>query len=74
MDQIIIIITVFSVLSAIFLLLRLWTRVKVQHLPLRADDWVIILAWVFSLAYGIDVCIRKNMPPLVYFPFPAATS
>ncbi|KAK5634802.1 hypothetical protein RRF57_010515 [Xylaria bambusicola] len=57
-SQIIIIITFFTTLPAASLFFRLWTRVGIQNLRLTADDWIIIVAWVFTLAYGINVCTQ----------------
>ncbi|KAK5637570.1 hypothetical protein RRF57_013285 [Xylaria bambusicola] len=59
-SQIIIIITFFTTLPAASLFLRLWTRIGIQNLRLTADDWIIIVTWVFTLAYGINVCTQTR--------------
>lgn len=58
-DQIVIIQIFFISLSTLTLVLRQMTRLMIQHRPMGADDWVITLAWVFSLAFSIDVSVRK---------------
>jgi hypothetical protein len=47
------------VLSTLFLALRQWVRFGIQHVSMGIDDWTIIVAWVFTTAYGIAVCICK---------------
>lgn len=49
----------FTVFSGLILALRLWSRAFLQAMPLSADDWTISLAWLLSLVFGIDVCLRK---------------
>ncbi|KAI0531864.1 hypothetical protein GGR58DRAFT_492099 [Xylaria digitata] len=51
-EEVIAIVTVFQVFSSAALALRLWTRLRIQHLRLGADDWVIITAWTTDLALG----------------------
>ncbi|GAW14674.1 hypothetical protein ANO14919_040770 [Xylariales sp. No.14919] len=51
-EEVIAIVTVFQVLTTVALALRLWTRLRIQHLRLGPDDWVILVAWTADLALG----------------------
>jgi hypothetical protein len=57
--QVIAILTSMVSLSAVVLATRLTIRLTIQRLPFGADDWTIIAAWIFSLAFTVDVCTRK---------------
>ncbi len=45
--------------STAVLALRLWTRIRIQGMPLGADDWTILASWLFSIAFTVNVCTRK---------------
>ncbi|KAI8623037.1 hypothetical protein F5Y19DRAFT_482132 [Xylariaceae sp. FL1651] len=47
-------------LSSIVLVLRLWTKLGIQHTCLAADDWAIIISWFFAAFYGIGVARRDT--------------
>ncbi|KAK2071666.1 hypothetical protein P8C59_006072 [Phyllachora maydis] len=47
-------------LSSIFVLLRLATRIQLKRTSFKADDYVIITAWIFSLGFSIDVCMQTR--------------
>lgn len=49
----------FTVFSAVVLALRLWSRTMVQSMSLGADDWTILAAWLLSLVFAVDVCVRE---------------
>lgn len=49
----------FTVFSGVVLAIRLWSRALVQAMPLGTDDWTILLAWVLSLVFAVDVCERE---------------
>ncbi|KAI0873270.1 hypothetical protein GGS24DRAFT_402324 [Hypoxylon argillaceum] len=51
-EEVIAIVTVFQALSTLTLALRLWTRLRIQHLRPGPDDWVILTAWALDLALG----------------------
>lgn len=48
----------FTVFSAVVLALRLWSRILIQTMPMGADDWTIVVAWILSLVFAVDVCMR----------------
>ncbi|RYP15842.1 hypothetical protein DL765_005456 [Monosporascus sp. GIB2] len=65
-----------QVLATIFLLPRLWIRIGVQRVGLGADDWMIIVAWLLNIGYGVEVCMqtkyglgkhRDDLPPDIDF-------
>ncbi|RYP41248.1 hypothetical protein DL769_011622 [Monosporascus sp. CRB-8-3] len=57
-------------------MLLLWNhaakRIGVQRVGLGADDWMILVAWLLNIGYGVEVCMqtkyglgkhRKDLPP-----------
>lgn len=59
-EDVIIIITCMHVLSMAFLIPRLWIRIGVQRVGLGADDWMIIVAWLLNIGYGVEVCMQTK--------------
>ncbi|KAH8888969.1 hypothetical protein GQ53DRAFT_723745 [Thozetella sp. PMI_491] len=66
-----------TALSTIVLVLRIWTRAAVQGMPLGSDDWTILVSWLFSLAFTVNVCTQTqyglgkhvmDLPPTTNFP------
>lgn len=57
-EEVIAIVTVFQALSTLTLALRLWTRLRIQHLRPGPDDWVILTAWALDLALGTIIGFR----------------
>lgn len=57
--EIVTILTCMISLATVVLVLRLMTRLGIQHMAMGADDWTVLAAWVFSLAFTVDVCVRK---------------
>jgi len=58
-EDLIAIVTCMTVLSTFVLILRLWTRLRIQGMRPGADDWTILASWVFSIAFTVNVCVRK---------------
>lgn len=58
--DIIAIVTAMTALSTFVLAVRLWSRIGLQGVSPGADDWTIIAAWVFSVAFTVDVSTRKS--------------
>ncbi|KFA59962.1 hypothetical protein S40285_08011 [Stachybotrys chlorohalonatus IBT 40285] len=59
-DDVLIILITMQVFSTVVLLMRLCTRFAVQHLRLGADDWTIIVSWLFLVAYTVNVCMQTE--------------
>ncbi|OTB06089.1 hypothetical protein M426DRAFT_21209 [Hypoxylon sp. CI-4A] len=49
-----------TVLSTVVVAARIWSRVEIQGSRLGPDDWTIMVAWVFSLAFTGDVIGQTN--------------
>lgn len=47
-------------LSTAVLLLRVWARARVQGIPSTADEWTILISWLFSIAFTINVCVQTK--------------
>jgi hypothetical protein len=62
-ESLIAIVTCMMALSTLILALRVWTRARVQGIPSAADEWTILVSWMFSIAFTINVCIRKYSKP-----------
>ncbi|KAI0512571.1 hypothetical protein F5B22DRAFT_615408 [Xylaria bambusicola] len=58
--EVIAIVTVFQAFSTLALVLRLWTRLKIQHLRLGADNLTIIVAWTLSLALDVLIAFQTR--------------
>ncbi|KAI1311483.1 hypothetical protein F5Y03DRAFT_308211 [Xylaria venustula] len=71
-EEVIAIATVFQAFSTLALILRLWTRLNIQHIRPGTDDFAIITAWALSVAldtlitlqtkYGLGKHLR-DIPP-----------
>lgn len=57
--EVIAIVTVFQAFSTLALVLRLWTRLKIQRLHIGADNLTIIVAWALSVALDVLIAIRN---------------
>ncbi|RYP15629.1 hypothetical protein DL765_005580 [Monosporascus sp. GIB2] len=68
-ESLIAIVTCMVTLSTIVLVLRVWTRARVQGIPSGADEWTILVSWLFSVAFTINVCT----PSLELFYYGEAT-
>ncbi|KAI3333138.1 hypothetical protein F4824DRAFT_473346 [Ustulina deusta] len=58
--EVIAIVTVFQAFSTAALVLRLWTRLRIQHLHPGADDLAILIAWACSLALDILIALQTR--------------
>ncbi|TPX09914.1 uncharacterized protein E0L32_008936 [Thyridium curvatum] len=74
--DIIAIVTAMTALSTVVLAVRLWSRIGLQGVSPGADDWTIIAAWVFSVAFTVDVSTQTayglgkhlgDLPPTTNF-------
>ncbi|RYO89653.1 hypothetical protein DL766_008059 [Monosporascus sp. MC13-8B] len=59
-ESLIAIVTCMVTLSTIVLLLRVWTRARVQGTASGADEWTILVSWLFSVAFTINVCTQTK--------------
>ncbi|CAF9923628.1 hypothetical protein IMSHALPRED_005975 [Imshaugia aleurites] len=50
---------VFLSLSTVFLALRLYTKIRIVP-PIRADDYIVLFAWLLSVVYGATSLERQN--------------
>ncbi|KAH7310709.1 hypothetical protein B0I35DRAFT_514727 [Stachybotrys elegans] len=46
------------VVATLILGLRLYTRSCIQKIRLGAEDWTILVAWLFTLAFAVDLCLQ----------------
>ncbi|TPX11957.1 uncharacterized protein E0L32_007455 [Thyridium curvatum] len=53
-EDIVAIVASLTLLSMLALVLRVWTRLAIQRVALRADDWTILASWAFSVAFTIN--------------------
>ncbi|KAK5635812.1 hypothetical protein RRF57_011524 [Xylaria bambusicola] len=58
--EVIAIVTVFQAFSTLALVLRLWTRIRIQRLHLGADNLTIIVAWALSLALDVLIAFQTR--------------
>ena len=56
------IVSCMMVLATVVLLLRVWTRARVQGTSSGADEWAILVSWLSSVAFTINVCVREFVP------------
>ncbi|KAI0139368.1 hypothetical protein F4776DRAFT_662327 [Hypoxylon sp. NC0597] len=47
-------------LSTVVLVARFWIRLRIQRMCLAADDWTIILSWLFTVAQSVDACLQTR--------------
>jgi len=59
-ESLVAIVTCMMCLSTIFLVLRVWTRARVQGIPSAADEWTIVISWLFSIAFTVNVCVQTK--------------
>ncbi|KAK4224303.1 hypothetical protein QBC38DRAFT_423809 [Podospora fimiseda] len=59
-ENLIAIVTSMVVFSTIVIVLRLWTRLSIQGVSLAADDWTILVSWLFSVAFTVNVCTQTR--------------
>lgn len=57
-EDVIAIVASLTLLSTLALVLRVWTRLAIQRVALRADDWTIFASWAFSVAFTINAGFR----------------
>jgi hypothetical protein len=58
-EKIVAIVSAMMALAPLVLLVRIWTRFRIQGIPSGADEWSILASWAFSMAFTINVCLRK---------------
>lgn len=58
--EVIAIATVFQAFSTLALVLRLWTRLRIQRLHIGADNLTIIVAWALSVALDVLIAIQTR--------------
>ncbi|KAI1418915.1 hypothetical protein F5Y12DRAFT_789487 [Xylaria sp. FL1777] len=59
-EEVIAIVTVFQAFSTAALVLRVWTRLRIQHIRPGADDLAILVAWACSLALDILIALQTR--------------
>jgi NO-binding membrane sensor protein with MHYT domain len=48
---------VFSLLPAVFVALRFYTRLRITRFKVGVDDWLMLAAWVLCLGMGIMLIV-----------------
>ncbi|KAI0970427.1 hypothetical protein F4678DRAFT_436795 [Xylaria arbuscula] len=59
-EEVIAIATVFQAFSTLALILRLWTRLNIQHIRPGTDDFAIITAWALSVALDTLIALQTR--------------
>ncbi|KAK4442526.1 hypothetical protein QBC34DRAFT_454555 [Podospora aff. communis PSN243] len=59
-ESLIAIVTCMMCLSTLVLLLRVFARARVQGIASTADEWTILISWLFSIAFTVNVCVQTK--------------